>query len=66
MVTDGQTCVESLADVTHASKPVVVPVRWLRLLRRLMGLPSGRYVIVLSVSTDHCDWSVTDAGRVER
>lgn len=43
-----------------------VPKRWLRFLRRVLGLPPGRYIIVVSVSSDACDWSVQQVGKVER
>ena len=43
-----------------------VPSRWLRFLRRVLGLPPGRYIIVVSVSGDYCDWSVQQVGKVER
>jgi len=46
-------------------KPVVVPKRWMRFLRRVMGLAPGRYVIVVSVGAEGCDWSVVDAGKIE-
>lgn len=43
-----------------------VPQRWIRFLRKCLTLRPGRYLIVLSVHTDRCDWSVVDAGRVEQ
>lgn len=47
-------------DVLH------VPKHWLRFMRRALGLPPGRYIIVVSVSEDTCDWSVRQVGKVER
>jgi hypothetical protein len=44
---------------------VVVANHWLKLLRRLLGLPPGRYVLVISVRPDDCDWSVLDVGKIE-
>lgn len=48
-----------------AGSVITVPVRWLRLLRRLLALQNGRYILVLTVADDHCDWSVQDVGKVE-
>lgn len=57
------------AVIRAANEPpaptLIVPKRWLRLLRRLLGLPSGRYVIVLTVDQGHCEWSIAEAGRIE-
>ena len=42
-----------------------VPQRWIRFLRRCLTLRPGRYMIVLSVYSDRCDWSVQEVGKVE-
>lgn len=36
-----------------------------KLVKRLMGLPRGRYMVVLTVGDD-TNWTVTDMGKVER
>lgn len=64
----------AVSDETHtvqdaAQSPgsvVVVPRRWLRFLRRCLGLGPGRYLVVLSVYGDGTDWSVQEVGRVEK
>lgn len=39
---------------------------WLtRLTRRLAGLQPGRYIIIVTVGRE-VDWTVTEAGKVER
>lgn len=45
---------------------VSLPARWGRFLRRMSTLPEGRYIVVLTVGDDSCDWSVEQIGRVER
>jgi hypothetical protein len=35
-------------------------------MRRVLGLPPGRYFIVVPVSGDNCDWSVQQVGKMER
>ncbi len=52
-------------ETSHASV-VTVPRRWLKFLRRVMGLAPGRYQLVLSVQADRCDWTVVELGRIER
>lgn len=42
-----------------------MPTWIVKLLRRLLGLQPGRYVIVLSVRSDGWDWSVNPAGKIE-
>lgn len=42
-----------------------VPQRWIRFLRRCLQLRPGRYLIVITVHNDRCDWSVQEVGRVE-
>jgi len=39
--------------------------RWLNFIRRLLFLKPGRYMIVVTVHDDHCDWTVSDLGKVE-
>lgn len=43
-----------------------VQARWLRLLRRLLALQNGRYIVVITVTDEHCDWSVQPVGKVEK
>ena len=50
---------ESVASVMR------VPQRWIRFLRRCLQLRPGRYMIVISVYNDRCDWSVQEVGKVE-
>jgi len=54
------------ATEADTGKPIIVPKRWLRFLRRVMGLQQGRYLIIVSVETNQCTWSVLDAGKIER
>ena len=42
----------------------IVPDWALKLMRRIMGLEPGRWMIVLTVGREY-DWSVTNIGRVE-
>lgn len=59
----------SLVEPTEAgavASVMRVPQRWIRFLRKCLTLRPGRYMIVLSVHNDRCDWSVVDAGRVEQ
>ena len=37
----------------------------LKLLRRLVALPPGRYLILLTIDRD-TDWTVQELGKVER
>lgn len=68
-MSDAHTPIESQnagSIVGSAESVVRVPQRWLRFLRRCLALRPGRYIIVVTVSSDFCDWTVTEAGRVER
>ena len=56
---------ESTILMSNASM-LTVPKRWLNFLKRCMGLAQGRYIIVLTVSNETCDWSLTDTGKVEQ
>lgn len=56
---------ESTILMSNASM-LTVPKRWLNFLKRCMGLTQGRYIIVLTVSSETCDWSLTDTGKVEQ
>ncbi len=42
-----------------------MPVWIVKLMRRLLGLQPGRYLIVLSVMGDGWDWSISEAGKIE-
>ncbi|MCC6458809.1 MAG: hypothetical protein IT328_27945 [Caldilineaceae bacterium] len=42
------------------------PERWVKFLRRVMGLRSGRYAIYLTITQDALEWNVIDLGSVER
>jgi len=53
-------------DAPSLRTVVSIPARWSRFLRRVSTLPEGRYIVVLTVGDDSCDWSVESAGRVER
>lgn len=57
--TEGDVAIMSSASV------ITVQRRWLKFLRRCLGLSQGRYIIVLSVSNQDCDWSVQEVGKVE-
>lgn len=61
---------ENTRDDGAAGSVLNVQQRWISLFRRLLGLqgsPDGvRYVIVLTVTDTGCDWSVQQAGRVEK
>lgn len=54
-----------VAATSETDSVVVVPARWLRFLRRCLGLPPGRYVFVVSVYSTATDWSVLSIGKVE-
>ena len=54
------------AEVGAVASVMRVPQRWIRFLRKCLNLRPGRYMIVLSVHGDHCEWSVVDAGKVEQ
>lgn len=53
---------------------VTVPLRLVRLVRRLLGLRPGRYVIVLSIHGDEhgaslprsYDWTIQEGGQIEK
>jgi hypothetical protein len=59
-----QVLVES-AENTAVASVVRVPQRWLRFLRKCLHLRPGRYMIVVSVYSEECDWSIIEAGKVE-
>lgn len=61
----GLSTEQDLAIMSSASM-MTVPRRWLKFLRRCLGLNQGRYIIVLSVGNQECDWSVQEVGKVER
>lgn len=46
------------------SEAVKIPKRWLRVLRALMGLPAGRYQIIVSVWSTGIDFSIMSLGEV--
>jgi hypothetical protein len=46
------------------SDTVVIPRRWAKLLRALMGLSGGRYQIVISVWPTGLDYSILSMGDV--
>lgn len=54
-----------VAIMSSAATVITVQRRWLKFLRRCLGLAQGRYIIVLSVSNQDCDWSVQEVGKVE-
>lgn len=55
------------ASIVDSSESVMrVPQRWIRFLRRCLALRPGRYIIVVTVSEERCDWTVTEAGKVEK
>lgn len=37
-----------------------------KLVRRFRALTPGRYFVILSISKESCDWTVVEAGKVER
>ena len=51
--------------MSSSATVITVQRRWLKFLRRCLGLSQGRYIIVLSVSNQNCDWSVQEVGKVE-
>ncbi len=67
-LSDGGQSEVSMGVMEGASQAsvVTVPRRWLKFLRRVMGLSPGRYQLVLSVQADRCDWTVVELGRIER
>lgn len=54
------------AEAGAVASVMRVPQRWIRFLRRCLQLRPGRYMIVVSVYNDRCDWSITEVGRVEQ
>ena len=56
---DGDTMAPSASLIT-------VQRRWVRFLRRCLGLQPGRYILVLTVEEKECDWSLQTVGKVER
>ncbi len=54
------------AEAGAVASVLTAPQRWIRFLRKCLTLRPGRYMIVLSVHNDRCDWSVVDAGKVEQ
>lgn len=38
----------------------------IKLLRRICGLSLGRHSIILTVSADGLDWTITFLGKIER
>lgn len=54
------------AEAGAVASVMRVPQRWIRFLRKCLNLRPGRYMIVLSVHGDRCDWSVVDVGKVEQ
>lgn len=46
--------------------PCWIPKWLMPLIRRLVNLEQGRYLIVVTVSEDEADWSVQPLGKVER
>lgn len=45
---------------------MTLPEWVLKLARRLLALPDGRYQIVLTKNGDRNDWSVTRLGKIEQ
>lgn len=46
------------------SNAVRIPQRWLRLLRALMGLPAGRFQVIISVWPTGLDYSIQPMGEI--
>lgn len=61
-------------ELTHAGDGIALPTdkthsktHWTeKITRRLRALTPGRYFVILSISKDDCDWTVVEAGKVER
>lgn len=49
---------------TGQKQSLPMPEWVLKLARRILALPPGRYMIVLTVGERH-DWTVIEAGKVE-
>lgn len=58
--------VEGESTIMSSASVMMVQRRWLKFLRRCLGLSQGRYIIVLSVGNQDCDWSVQEVGKVEQ
>lgn len=54
------------AEAGAVASVMRVPQRWIRFLRKCLTLRPGRYMIVITVHNDRCDWSVVDVGKVEQ
>lgn len=45
--------------------PASFPAWIIKLARRLLALPAGRYQLILTIDRE-CDWTVIELGKVER
>lgn len=57
---------DAAAIMPTETSVITVQRRWLNFLRRCRGLQPGRYIIVLTVDSQACDWSLQEVGRVEK
>lgn len=51
--------------LTAAGAAIAVPAKLLRFFMRVLHLKPGRYHITLSIYGDGCDWSFSEAARIE-
>ena len=56
----------SETTITAAGAAISVPAKLLRFFMRVLHLKPGRYSITLSIYGDCCDWSISEASRIER
>lgn len=43
-----------------------IPPKFANMFIRLLNLRMGRYLVVLTIDEDNCDWSISHVGKVER
>ncbi len=57
---------DSTAIMAPSASVVTVPRRWLNFMRRCLNFKPGRYIVVITVEPEACDWSVQEVGKVEQ
>lgn len=45
---------------------LIIPSKWLNLIRRVLGLQPGRWVILLDVGETGCNYEVIERGKTEK
>ena len=55
-----------MIDISPQTVTSLQPAWVVKLMRRLLQLPEGRYILVLDVSRHSVEWRVSEVGRLER